>query len=300
MTDTSRATSIEQWTSGQAYTLAVVCLLLGIAGGWLIRGSQSPAAATADTASASAPAVGSANAGTQTPNPAQMQKMADTQAGPLLEKLKADPTNAGLLENIGNIYYDAQQFPTAIEYYQRALKVQPSNTGVRTDMATAYWYTGNADTAIAEFQKSLSYEPNKANTLFNLGIVEWQGKMDTDKAVAAWQKLLDTNPNYEGKDKGSGINGPGKKARGRQAGDTRKGAAVACSLSDPTAQGQRLSSSTLILDKSTRDPRDYLIPGTTKPLLLHKHTVMGQIPAELVGSARFSPKRRPWTLPYSC
>ena len=61
--------------------------------------------------------------------------------------------------------------------------------------------TGNADAAIAEFQKSLSYEPNKANTLFNLGIVEWQGKMDIDKAAATWQKLLDTNPNYEGKDK---------------------------------------------------------------------------------------------------
>jgi tetratricopeptide (TPR) repeat protein len=68
-------------------------------------------------------------------------------------------------------------------------------------MATAYWYTGNADAAIAEFKKSLSYEPNQANTLFNLGIVEWQGKMDIDKAVAAWQKLLDANPNYEHKDK---------------------------------------------------------------------------------------------------
>jgi len=201
MTDTNRATSIEQWTSVQAYTLAVICLLVGIAGGWFIRGSQSPAPAATETANTSAPAVDNANAGAQTPTPAQMQKMAETQAGPLLEKLKADPTNAGLLENIGNIYYDAQQFPTAIDYYQRALKVQPANTGVRTDMATAYWYTGNADTAIAEFQKSLSYEPNKANTLFNLGIVEWQGKMDIDKAVATWQKLLDTNPNYEGKDK---------------------------------------------------------------------------------------------------
>src|ERR1019366_2102100 len=35
----------------------------------------------------------------------------------------------------------------------------------------------------------------------HLGIVEWQGKMDIDNAVATWQKLLDTNPNYEGKDK---------------------------------------------------------------------------------------------------
>jgi len=201
MTNTNRATSTEQWTSVQAYVLAVICLLVGIAGGWFIRGSKSPAAVPGETASTSAPVVGSAGAGTQTPTPAQMQKMADTQAGPLLEKLKADPNNAGLLASIGNVYYDTQQFPTAIDYYQRALKVDPANAGVRTDMATAYWYTGNADAAIAEFQKSLSYEPNKANTLFNLGIVEWQGKMDIDKAVATWQKLLDTNPNYEGKDK---------------------------------------------------------------------------------------------------
>jgi len=195
---TSGSISIAQWTSVQAYTLAVICLLVGIAGGWLIRGSQSPAAIDA-SASATTPAAAAAAA--QTPTPAQMLKMAETQAAALIEKLKSDPANAELLQNIGNIYYDAQQFPTAIDYYQRALKVEPKNAGVRTDMATAYWYTGNADTAIAEFQKSLSYEPNKPNTLFNLGIVQWQGKMDIDKAVATWQKLLDTNPNYEGKDK---------------------------------------------------------------------------------------------------
>jgi tetratricopeptide (TPR) repeat protein len=200
MTDAKQSRSSEQWTSVQAYTLAVVCLLVGIAGGWFIRGSQSPAAETA-SASAPAPSAGNSNPASQAPSPAELQKMADTQAQPLIEKLKSDPANAGLLKDIGNVYYDAQQFPTAIDYYQRALKVQPADTNIRTDMATAYWYTGNADSAIAEFNKALSYEPTKANTLFNLGIVEWQGKMDIDKAVAIWQKLLDTNPNYEAKDK---------------------------------------------------------------------------------------------------
>jgi len=221
MTDANR-TSIEQWTSVQAYVLAVICLLVGIAGGWLIRGSQSPAPATAETPGASAPAPAMANPGTQIPSPAEMRKMADTQAGPLLEKLKADPANAGLLASIGDIYYDAQQYPTAIDYYQRALKVEPANTGVRTDMATAIWYTGNADGAIAEFQKSLSYEPNKANTLFNLGIVEWQGKMDIDKAVATWQKLLDKNPNYEGKDKVLELIAQAKKHSGVKPGTPAK------------------------------------------------------------------------------
>ena len=198
MTNTARATSSEQWTSVQAYTLAVICLLVGIAGGWFVRGSGTTSAATR-SAIASAP--DSTGAGAPTPTPAQLQHMADTQVAPMLEKLKSDPNNAELLASIGNVYYDAQLYPSAIDYYGRALKVQPSNSNVRTDMATAYWYTGSADSAIAEFQKSLSYEPNKANTLFNLGIVQWQGKMDIKAAVATWQKLLDTNPNYEGKEK---------------------------------------------------------------------------------------------------
>lgn len=201
MSQNRNESSTEQWTSVQAYTLAVLCLLLGIAGGWFIRGSQARGPeAGASSAAVAAPGAGGSGAQEQ-PSAEQMKKMADTQAAPLLEKLKTDPNDPELLAEIGNIYYDTQQYPAAIDFYQRSLKVQPSNAGVRTDMATAYWYSGNADGAIAEFNKALTYQPNNANTLFNLGIVKWQGKMDVEGAVATWQKLLDTNPNYQGRSK---------------------------------------------------------------------------------------------------
>jgi cytochrome c-type biogenesis protein CcmH/NrfG len=64
-------------------------------------------------------------------------------------------------------------------------------------MATAYYYLGDADRAIAELNTSLHYRPNHAQTLLNLGLIKWQAKMDIEGAVAAWQRLLDTNPNYE-------------------------------------------------------------------------------------------------------
>jgi len=127
--------------------------------------------------------------------------MADKQAAPLVEQLKGDPGNAKLLAQIGNTYYDTQQYPSAIDYYQRTLQVTPKDASVRTDMATAFWYTGNADTAIAEFNRALGDEPNKPNALFNLGVVQWQGKMDVKGALATWQRLLDTNPNYDGRAK---------------------------------------------------------------------------------------------------
>jgi len=201
MPENNNAASSTTWTSVQAYTLAVVCLLLGIAGGWLIHGSQSSAAVAPDqTASAPAPA-GMGGAMNARPTPEQLKQMADAQAAPLIEKLKSNPNNPDLLAGIGNCYYDAQQYPIAVDYYGRSLKAKPSDASVRTDMATAYWYMGDADTAIAEFNKALTYEPNKPNALFNLGVVKWQGKMDVNGAVADWEKLLATNPNYEGKDK---------------------------------------------------------------------------------------------------
>ena len=193
------------WTSTQAFTVAVISLLLGLAGGWFIRKSYVPAPAATAMTSPVAPAgnptpapLGSLAA---MPTPDQIKKMADMQAAPLLESLKSDPNSPDLLVRIGNIYYDVKQYPAAIDYYERSLKLQPANAAARTDMATAYWYSGNADTALAEFNKALSYEPNKANTLFNLGIVKWKSKNDAAGAIAVWQKLLDTNPNYEARDK---------------------------------------------------------------------------------------------------
>jgi cytochrome c-type biogenesis protein CcmH/NrfG len=221
MPDNKKASSTESWSSTQAYTLAVICLLAGVAGGWLFRGSQPAVAAGAAASTNSAPTGIAAGASAQ-PTPEQMKKMADVSATPLLEKLSADPNNPGLLANIGNVYYDAQQYPEAIDYYRRALQIQPADAAVRTDMATAIWYAGDADTAITEFNKSLSYEPTKANTLFNLGIVKWQGKMDIPGAVAAWQKLLEANPNYPGREKVQELIAQAKKHAGVKSGTQAK------------------------------------------------------------------------------
>ena len=136
---------------------------------------------------------------TMQPSAEDIKRAADAQAAPLLEQLKTEPTNAAILAQLGNVYYDTKQYPTAIDYYERSLKSQPSNTSVRTDLGTSYWYNGDPDKAIAEFNKALTYEPTKADALFNLGIVKWKGKKDAKGAIAAWQKLLETNPGYDNK-----------------------------------------------------------------------------------------------------
>ncbi len=190
-----------QWTSTQAYVLSVICLLVGVAVGYLVRGSapeNSVPAASVNAAAAPGPTPVSA---AQPPTPEQLRHMADTQAQPLLAQLKNDPRNSALLYQIGNLYYDTQQYPEAVKYYEDSLKVDPKATDVRTDMATAYHLMGQPDRALQEYDAVLKIDSKHANALFNEGMVKWQDKMDLNGAIVSWKKLLEAHPDYPQRDR---------------------------------------------------------------------------------------------------
>lgn len=180
------------WSPTQSYVLAIITLLLGVAIGYLVRGSATAEVARASSVSAAASNFGDSGT-TQQPSRADFTaRMVE----PLLQQLKIRPTDADLLVNIGNRYYDGQDYAKAIEYYQKALKHKPEDVNVRTDMATAMWYSGDADGAIKQFEQSLKFQPNHPQTLFNMGIVKWQGKRDGKGAIQVWERLLASSPNY--------------------------------------------------------------------------------------------------------
>jgi cytochrome c-type biogenesis protein CcmH/NrfG len=201
--------TIATWTSVQAYMLAVISLVLGIAIGYIVRGSassESTSATQAATSTGGATIPSSPGmSGMQQPNPEQMKKMADTQAQQLISQLSSRPNDSALLTQIGNVYYDSQQYKEAITYYEKAFKLDPQNSNLGTDLGTAYYYSGDNDRAVQQLNAVLKTAPNHPQALFNLGIVKWQGKMDIQGASEAWQKLLDTNPNYPERDKVEGL-----------------------------------------------------------------------------------------------
>lgn len=190
---TTNSRSAIPWTSTQAYILAACALFLGVAVGYLFRGSASPAPAAMASAAAQP-------AGATQDSAAPMQAAVAQAAAPLLDAVNKDPKDYESLVKLGDLFYDAKQFASAIQYYQKALEIHPENPDVRTDMGTAYWYSGDADKAVAAMETSLKYRPGHPQTLFNLGWVRWQGKADAKGAVQAWQDLLKANPNYPQKE----------------------------------------------------------------------------------------------------
>jgi tetratricopeptide (TPR) repeat protein len=189
-----------QWTSTQAYVLSVICLMVGVAVGYLVRGSA-PSDDSGSQSRVAASESPSPSSAAQQPTAGQLRQMADTQAQPLLKQLESNPKNSALLYQIGNLYYDAQQYPEAVKYYEQSLNIDPNATDVRTDMATAYHLMGQPDRAILEYDAVLKVDGKHANALFNEGMVKWQDKMDLNGAIASWKRLLDAHPDYAQRDK---------------------------------------------------------------------------------------------------
>jgi cytochrome c-type biogenesis protein CcmH/NrfG len=109
---------------------------------------------------------------------------------------------------LGNIFFDAEQYTQAINWYEQALKINPNDSNVSTDLGVAYYYTNNPDRALAQFEHSLKVDPKHIKTLLNVGIVRAFGKQDLPGAARAWQQVVDLSPDSpEGQAAKKGLDG---------------------------------------------------------------------------------------------
>jgi cytochrome c-type biogenesis protein CcmH/NrfG len=110
--------------------------------------------------------------------------------------LSTDPKNVRANVELGNRLYDAGRYAEAVSYYQQAFTLDAKNVNVSTDLATALYYSGRADDALTQFDRSLELDPKHGQTLFNLGIVKRDAKNDAKGAIATWERLLSSVPDY--------------------------------------------------------------------------------------------------------
>jgi len=181
------------WSNAQTYTMAAICLVLGVVVGYLVHapveaGPNVPTVA----AGPSQPAPKGMGAGM--PSAQDMKRMADKQAEPLLAQLKDQPNNAELQAQIGRTYMAAQQFQAAQAYYEQSVSLKQDPETMNA-LAFVYYSTGNVDKAVETLHKAIKRDPKNSKLFFNLGMFEWHGKSDPKAAIAAWESCLKANPN---------------------------------------------------------------------------------------------------------
>jgi len=164
----------------------VAGVMFGIIVGYMLGVSQTGAGST-QVAAAFAP--------TQTAAPAP-SAVNEQELQAYRNVLSTDPKNVRANVELGNPLYDAGRYAEAVPYYQQALALDSKNVNVSTDLATALYYSGSADAALTQFDKSLEIDPKHGQTLFNLGILKRDAKRDAKGAIAAWERLLTSVPDY--------------------------------------------------------------------------------------------------------
>ena len=110
--------------------------------------------------------------------------------------LATDPKNLRANVELANRLYDGGRYADAIPYYQQAFAADPKNVSVSTDLATALYYAGKPDEALTQFDRSLALDPKHGQTLFNMGIVKRDARNDPKGAIAVWERLLTSVPDY--------------------------------------------------------------------------------------------------------
>ena len=170
--------------------MGVAGVLFGVLVGWIIGSQQTrPAVQNPPPTTASAqPPTGQDSA---QPAPAPLD---ESRAAALASTAQRNPGDEATRVQLANMYFDAERYQEAADWYQQALALNPKDINASTDLGIAYYYMNQPDRALAQFDKSLSINPNHAKTLLNVGIVRAFGKQDLRGAADAWQRALAAAP----------------------------------------------------------------------------------------------------------
>jgi tetratricopeptide (TPR) repeat protein len=173
----------------ESLVFAAAGALFGIIAGWILGAEQAsvrPQSVAAPTAESQPTATG------QTAQaPPQLDQ---AEVDRLLKVAAADATNPSPRAALGNLYFDAERYQDATQWYEAALKLDPNNADVSTDLGVGYYYLNQPDRALAQFDRSLQIDSKHTKTLLNVGIVRAFGKQDLAGAAKAWEQVLALAP----------------------------------------------------------------------------------------------------------
>jgi tetratricopeptide (TPR) repeat protein len=185
-----------------AIVFGIAGSLFGLIIGWVL-GTQNATGAARAAAPIAQAAPATAGAPAAQPPPLDQSRVQALQT--VAEK---DPKNVESRVQLGNLFFDSEQYPQAITWYEQAYALNPADTNVSTDLGVAYYYTNQPDRALAQFDKSLSNDPKHIKTLLNVGIVRAFGKNDLGGAAKAWEQVVAISPDSpEGQAAKKGLEG---------------------------------------------------------------------------------------------
>ncbi len=157
--------------------VALIALVVGFLGGVFYSAIQSGPAGTIQTAS---------------PPPQQQQQsdLTSEQARQILaleQEVATNPTNVNAWIQLGNVYFDTDNYTKSIRAYEKSLELSPNNANVLTDLGVMYRRNGEPEKAVASFDKAIAIAPGLEQARLNKGIVLLYDLHDKEGAIQTWE-----------------------------------------------------------------------------------------------------------------
>ena len=116
----------------------------------------------------------------------------------LMAAVQDSPNDAELLFELGERFFQANEWESAIEWFTRLLEVEPDNVHARTDIGTANFNLGWYEEAKAAWLAVLEIDPDDAQAHYNLGFLYANAEpQDLESARREWQRVIELAPDSD-------------------------------------------------------------------------------------------------------
>lgn len=113
----------------------------------------------------------------------------------LMAQVQADPDNRDALFELGESFFLAGEWQSAIDWFTKFLTLEPANVHAKTDVGTANFNLGNYEEAKASWLSAMEIDPNDPQLHYNMGFFYANVEpVDLNAAMAEWQKVVELAP----------------------------------------------------------------------------------------------------------
>jgi tetratricopeptide (TPR) repeat protein len=145
------------------------------------------------------PGTSGAPSGQQTSAPSEAPSAVPvdkTRVANLMAKTGSNPKDTASLLALGDIYYAAADYKTAVVFEQKVLGVDPKNELALLTIGTAQFNLGNVVEAKKQWLVAADLYPRSAEVHYDLGFLYMSATPpDSAKMTAEWNKVIAIDPN---------------------------------------------------------------------------------------------------------
>ena len=103
-----------------------------------------------------------------------------------LKVLQFEPAHAAAHINLGTLYYNRQDFPSAEKHYREAIEADPRYALAYFDLGNVLDETGRIDDAIASYRTAIQLAPTYADAHYNLALAH-ERQHQPRRALEHWK-----------------------------------------------------------------------------------------------------------------